>query len=176
MNMLNALIRFTDNGWFEQVNRRGTESDSEVASEISGSTVIICSRTESGPFAPTGHGQTLHSAYSVEVLEEVDHDCESQILGRLPYSADCQSNPQRPVTRAMHIHSIPMCECCAPAMFSPVAGFKLRRKNTGKGTGNNYAYLVVDEQSKNAAVIDPANPPEYARCLRRRVRGSLTGP
>jgi hydroxyacylglutathione hydrolase len=30
----------------------------------------------------------------------------------------------------------------------------------GTGTGNNYAYLVVDDKSKNAVIIDPANPPE----------------
>ncbi|RAL67777.1 hypothetical protein DID88_008505 [Monilinia fructigena] len=39
-------------------------------------------------------------------------------------------------TRKMHIQSIPMWE----------------------GTSNNYAYLVVDEKSKDAVVIDPANP------------------
>ncbi len=32
----------------------------------------------------------------------------------------------------------------------------------GVGTSNNYAYLVVDEKSKDAVIIDPANPPEYA--------------
>ena len=31
----------------------------------------------------------------------------------------------------------------------------------GVGTSNNYAYLVVDDQSKDAVIIDPANPPEY---------------
>ncbi|KAL8806398.1 MAG: hypothetical protein Q9200_005054 [Gallowayella weberi] len=31
------------------------------------------------------------------------------------------------------------------------------------GSGNNYAYLVTDESSKDAVVIDPANPPEYVR-------------
>ena len=30
----------------------------------------------------------------------------------------------------------------------------------GEGTGNNYAYLVVDDPSKEAVIIDPANPPE----------------
>ena len=29
------------------------------------------------------------------------------------------------------------------------------------GTSNNYAYLVVDDQSRDAVIIDPANPPEY---------------
>lgn len=35
--------------------------------------------------------------------------------------------------------------------------------STGIGTGssNNYAYLVVDDKSKDAVIIDPANPPEY---------------
>ena len=44
------------------------------------------------------------------------------------------------LTRAMHIQSIPM----------------------WTGSSNNYAYLVVDDKSKDAVIIDPANPPEYA--------------
>lgn len=31
---------------------------------------------------------------------------------------------------------------------------------TGEGTGNNYAYLVTDEKTKDAVIIDPANPSE----------------
>ena len=31
----------------------------------------------------------------------------------------------------------------------------------GEGTGNNYAYLVTDDKTKDAVIIDPANPPEY---------------
>ena len=31
----------------------------------------------------------------------------------------------------------------------------------GVGSGNNYAYIVTDEDSKDAVVIDPSNPPEY---------------
>lgn len=31
----------------------------------------------------------------------------------------------------------------------------------GVGSSNNYAYLVVDDKSKDAFIIDPANPPEY---------------
>ncbi len=38
----------------------------------------------------------------------------------------------------MHIESIPMWE----------------------GSGNNYAYLVTDEKTKDAVIIDPANPSE----------------
>ncbi|KAK3190614.1 Cytoplasmic glyoxalase II [Lecanicillium sp. MT-2017a] len=44
----------------------------------------------------------------------------------------------------MHIQSIPMWE----------------------GTSNNYAYLVVDDKSKDAVIIDPANPPEVAPVLK----------
>lgn len=47
----------------------------------------------------------------------------------------------------MHIQSIPM----------------------WKGTGNNYAYLVIDEKSKDAVIIDPANPPEVAPILNDQV-------
>lgn len=31
---------------------------------------------------------------------------------------------------------------------------------SGEGTGNNYAYLVTDDKSKESVIIDPANPPE----------------
>lgn len=37
------------------------------------------------------------------------------------------------------------------------------RQHIGEGTGNNYAYLVSDEKTKDAVIIDPANPPEYVR-------------
>jgi len=31
---------------------------------------------------------------------------------------------------------------------------------SGEGSGNNYAYLVSDDKTKEAVIIDPANPPE----------------
>jgi len=31
---------------------------------------------------------------------------------------------------------------------------------TGTGKSDNYAYLVVDDKSKDAVIIDPANPDE----------------
>lgn len=31
----------------------------------------------------------------------------------------------------------------------------------GEGTGNNYAYLVSDDKTKEAVIIDPASPEEY---------------
>ncbi|KAL6891047.1 Metallo-hydrolase/oxidoreductase [Trichoderma longibrachiatum] len=46
--------------------------------------------------------------------------------------------------RKMHIQSIPM----------------------WVGNSNNYAYLVVDDKSKDAVIIDPANPPEVAPVLK----------
>ncbi|PVI02392.1 hydroxyacylglutathione hydrolase [Periconia macrospinosa] len=55
---------------------------------------------------------------------------------------------QQPITsRAMHIQSIPMWE----------------------GTGNNYAYLVTDDKSKEAVIIDPANPPEVLPVLNEKT-------
>lgn len=35
----------------------------------------------------------------------------------------------------------------------------------GVGSSNNYAYLVVDDKSKDAVIIDPANPPECVSSL-----------
>ncbi|KAF5722505.1 Las1 [Fusarium mundagurra] len=51
-------------------------------------------------------------------------------------------------TRAMHIQSIPMWE----------------------GSSNNYAYLVVDDKSKDAVIVDPANPPEVAPILKEAIK------
>jgi len=47
----------------------------------------------------------------------------------------------------MHIQSLPMWE----------------------GTGNNYAYLVTDDKTKEAAIIDPANPPEVLPVLKNQT-------
>ena len=32
---------------------------------------------------------------------------------------------------------------------------------SGTGSSNNYAYLVKDDKTNDAIIIDPANPPEY---------------
>ncbi|CAG8075376.1 unnamed protein product [Penicillium salamii] len=53
----------------------------------------------------------------------------------------------RSQARAMHIQSIPMW--------------------TGKG--NNYAYLVTDEPTKQSVIIDPANPLEVAPVLKSQI-------
>ncbi|KAI4262101.1 MAG: hypothetical protein L6R42_002712 [Xanthoria sp. 1 TBL-2021] len=52
-----------------------------------------------------------------------------------------------PQLRAMHIQSIPM----------------------WVGSSNNYAYLVTDESSKDAVIVDPANPSEVAPVLQDAV-------
>jgi hydroxyacylglutathione hydrolase len=37
------------------------------------------------------------------------------------------------------------------------------------GSGNNYAYLVVDDKSKDAVIVDPANPPEVTPVLKEAI-------
>ncbi|KAL8776898.1 MAG: hypothetical protein Q9194_002876 [Teloschistes cf. exilis] len=37
------------------------------------------------------------------------------------------------------------------------------------GSSNNYAYVVTDEASKDAVIIDPANPPEVAPVLKHEI-------
>ncbi|KAF9881261.1 hypothetical protein CkaCkLH20_01411 [Colletotrichum karsti] len=50
---------------------------------------------------------------------------------------------------AMHIQSIPM----------------------WVGSSNNYAYLVKDDKSNDAVIIDPANPPEVTPVLKKAIDG-----
>ncbi|KAJ9161254.1 Hydroxyacylglutathione hydrolase [Coniochaeta hoffmannii] len=38
------------------------------------------------------------------------------------------------------------------------------------GSSNNYAYLVVDDKTKDAVIIDPANPPEVAPVLKKAIK------
>ncbi|KAL2023922.1 hypothetical protein VTK56DRAFT_699 [Thermocarpiscus australiensis] len=55
-------------------------------------------------------------------------------------------------TRTMHIQSIPM----------------------WVGSSDNYAYLVVDDKSKDAVIIDPAHPTEVAPVLKKAIKdGSI---
>ena len=42
----------------------------------------------------------------------------------------------------------------------------------GTGSSNNYAYLVKDDKSNDAVIIDPANPPEYAPPLQSHRNGA----
>ncbi|KAM5492675.1 Cytoplasmic glyoxalase II [Microsporum audouinii] len=55
----------------------------------------------------------------------------------------------------MHIESIPM--------------YYLTISHTGTGTGNNYAYLISDDATKDAMVVDPAHPPEVIPVLTSRI-------
>lgn len=61
----------------------------------------------------------------------------------------CLSLVTSAASRKMHIESIPMWE----------------------GTGNNYAYLVTDDKSKDAVIIDPANPSEVLPTIKKAVDG-----
>jgi hydroxyacylglutathione hydrolase len=44
----------------------------------------------------------------------------------------------------------------------------------GTGTGNNYAYLVSDDKTKEATIIDPANPPEYVFIRSKRSSSDIS--
>ncbi|KAH7228949.1 Las1-like-domain-containing protein [Fusarium oxysporum] len=48
--------------------------------------------------------------------------------------------------------------------FLSSASGNLKLISIGEGSSNNYAYLVVDDKSKDAVIVDPANPPEYIGC------------
>ena len=68
------------------------------------------------------------------------------------------ANVKQPLTvtsRNMHIQSIPMC------MGTLESIWRCTNRHIGEGTGNNYAYLVTDDNTKDSVIIDPANPPEY---------------
>lgn len=62
-------------------------------------------------------------------------------------------------SRAMHIQSIPMCQTGQSSHFC--SRNTLTHSVTGTGSSNNYAYLVKDDKTNDAVIIDPANPPEY---------------
>ncbi|KAK0264263.1 hypothetical protein B0A54_06231 [Friedmanniomyces endolithicus] len=42
-----------------------------------------------------------------------------------------------------------------------------------EGSGNNYAYLVTDDKTKEAVIIDPANPQEVLPTLKKAVDGGV---
>lgn len=56
-----------------------------------------------------------------------------------------------------------MCKSRCPPLFSI---YELLTEDLGTGSSNNYAYLVVDDKSKDAVIIDPANPDEYVQTIR----------
>ncbi|OJD30671.1 hydroxyacylglutathione hydrolase [Diplodia corticola] len=69
------------------------------------------------------------------------------VLKRAPYQSSIRLISRPSTARAMHIQSIPMWE----------------------GSGNNYAYLVSDDKTKDAVIIDPANPPEVLPVLQQQT-------
>ncbi|MCJ1433267.1 Cytoplasmic glyoxalase II [Xylographa pallens] len=70
-----------------------------------------------------------------------------RVLGPLIARRTATFTASLALVRAMHIQSIPMWE----------------------GSSNNYAYLVVDDKTKDAVIIDPANPPEVAPVLKQQI-------
>ncbi|KAK8189233.1 hydroxyacylglutathione hydrolase [Phyllosticta capitalensis] len=68
----------------------------------------------------------------------------ASVLKRSSCQSSFRINSRIPIARTMHVQSIPMWE----------------------GTGNNYAYLVSDDKTKEAVIIDPANPPEVLPVLK----------
>ena len=60
--------------------------------------------------------------------------------------------------------SIPMCECI-PTIQSSSLTFSF----PGTGSHDNYAYVLVDDKTKDAMVIDPAHPPEVLPVLRQLI-------
>ncbi|KAF6836298.1 hydroxyacylglutathione hydrolase [Colletotrichum plurivorum] len=66
------------------------------------------------------------------------------------YCDSCSDASQLTFTNAMHIQSIPM----------------------WVGSSNNYAYLVKDEKTNEAVIIDPANPPEVTPVLKKAIAGN----
>jgi len=49
---------------------------------------------------------------------------------------------------------------CEPHEWHEVLTCQEAHALSGTGSSNNYAYLVVDDKSKDAVIIDPANPSE----------------
>ena len=71
---------------------------------------------------------------------------------------------QLALSRPMHIQSIPMCECLCMGIGNGNLNRCTNKGSPGTGSHNNYAYLVIDDksESKDAVIIDPAHPEEYA--------------
>ena len=62
----------------------------------------------------------------------------------------------------MHIESIPMCEYHGQETCVTCGSTYAYCDIAGTGSSNNYAYLVKDDATNDAVIIDPANPPESA--------------
>ncbi|CAG7988067.1 unnamed protein product [Penicillium nalgiovense] len=123
------------------------------------------------PFGPCSYPLSIspHCFYSSLVMNFL----RTQLFGT--------SSPLfRPQVRAMHIQSIPMCRLMLRSRHiyyqATVAILEYCRNiclfyvnSIGTGKGNNYAYLVTDEPTKQSVIIDPANPPEVAPELKSQI-------
>ncbi|KAF2995660.1 Cytoplasmic glyoxalase II [Curvularia kusanoi] len=97
-------------------------------------------------------------------IHELVHSCNSTRTTSITSCTDLRSDYysaqvsglqtdilQLSASRAMHIQSIPMWE----------------------GTGNNYAYLVSDDKTREAVIIDPAHPKEVLPVLDEKTKAGL---
>jgi len=58
--------------------------------------------------------------------------------------------------------------------FQPIRTMKIESIPMWTGSSDNYAYLVVDDKTKDAFVVDPAHPAEVLPVLEQRIRdGSI---
>ncbi|TVY51777.1 putative hydroxyacylglutathione hydrolase [Lachnellula cervina] len=108
------------------------------------------------------HGITVNCVSPGPVATDMWTECEPEVVADFQPAIDATPAAARvgevsdivpilafaPFARAMHIQSIPM----------------------WVGSSNNYAYLVVDDKSKDAVIIDPANPDEVAPVLQEQIK------
>ena len=64
------------------------------------------------------------------------------------------------------------CSIAWEGIYDTCLGFRLT--SPGEGSGNNYAYLVTDDKTKQAVIIDPANPSELVLPLHLKYAFRLT--
>ncbi|KAI7111263.1 hypothetical protein KC343_g19344, partial [Hortaea werneckii] len=68
--------------------------------------------------------------------------------------------PQKLIPASPEDIRIPVPPSVVPSgAVSPMSG--LGTPAHGEGSGNNYAYIVTDDKTKDAVVIDPANPSDH---------------
>ncbi|KAJ8114677.1 hypothetical protein OPT61_g3497 [Boeremia exigua] len=92
----------------------------------------------------------------------------SATIRRIPFQSLRLPVTRLSVLRNMHIQSIPMC------MSTLMEGRHLRAdRHVGEGSGNNYAYLVSDDKTREAVIIDPAHAEEVLPVLEKETQAGL---
>ncbi|RSL46497.1 hypothetical protein CEP54_013820 [Fusarium duplospermum] len=95
-------------------------------------------------------------------------------ITHFPSPEDFPVMPAEPITlllRPRHFFSsnpvmdVPPSYSITPSEVASGKGSFDATDRVRRGITDNYAYLVVDQQSKNAVIIDPANPPEVMAVL-----------